>query len=156
MKQSNAPTPTPLPRRLLLGLIFLAAAWSAGAAWNWNRSVHAPDPRIIIHTESDALAGARNFLTTAQINTSNYDLSQASSIAKDRLKGQTVWIIAWQPKPNATVTNKLSVIIYERGCAYTDELTSPTEGVSIDGVLIPGEYANITRRHFMLNSPKGQ
>jgi len=93
--------------------------------------------------------GARKFLALAQISTSGYDLSQTSRITKDRLKGQLVWRVIWLPKPDATLTNELVVLAYERGWFYTHEMGSTNEGVSFRG-----ELTNITRQHFVLEWPQ--
>ena len=129
----------------------LAAFGVAGAAWNWNRLVRSPDPGIVIRTEAEAVEGARKFLAAAQISRSAYDVSQASGITKDRMKGQIVWRIVWLPKPDSMLTNKLVVLASERGWFYTDEMSSTNEGVSIQG-----DLTNITRQHFVLEWPKGQ
>lgn len=95
MNNSESPNTNPSRQRLVLGLMFLAAIGVAVAAWNWNQLVHLPDPNIMIHTETEAVEGARKFLAAARIDTNGYDLSQASDISKDRLKGQISWLIVW-------------------------------------------------------------
>jgi hypothetical protein len=136
-------------RWLVLGFLLLVAVGAAGESWYWNQRVHAPDPGIVIRTESEAVEGARKFLAAANISTSAYDLSSASGVTRDSLKGQIVWRIMWSPRTNATVTNDLVALASERGRFYTDEMSSTNEGVSIQG-----DLTNITRRSFVLEWPK--
>lgn len=121
-------------RRLVLGLVLFIAVVAAGASWNWNRLVHLPNPEIVIHTESEAVEGAREFLAAAKIETSDYDISHASHITTDRLKGRIVWQIVWQAKPDTKTTNKLSVLVSETGWFYTNEKSGSNQGITIEGV----------------------
>ena len=114
----------------MLGLVLFVAA---GAAWNWNRLVHLPDPDIVIRTESEALAGAREFLAAARIGTSDYDISHASYITSDRMKGRICWCIFWLAKPEARNTNKLSVLVSETGWCHANKMISTNQGVEING-----------------------
>ena len=126
-------------------MMLLTAIGVAGAAWYWNRLVHSPDPRIMIRTEGEAIEGARKFLAAAHISMSGYDLSQASGITKDRLKGQRIWRISWLPKQDAMLTNNLVVVASETGWFYTHQMSSTNEGISIEG-----DLTNITREPFRL------
>jgi len=104
----------------------------------------------VIHTEADAIEGARRFLAASRITTSGYDLSRATGITKNRLKGQVVWRIVWSMK-DAAFTNELVVLACERGWFYTDEMASTNEGVSIQG-----DSTSITRQHFVLKWPQAK
>jgi hypothetical protein len=150
MDMLETPNRKPAGRRLTLGLMLVAATGLAGAAWYWNQRVHAPDPEIVIRTEAEAIDGARRFLAAAQIDTSGYDLSQASGITKSRLKGQIVWRVVWLSRPDATFTNKIAVLAFEGGGFYTYEMRSPT-----NGIVIEGDLTNITRMPSM-KWPKAQ
>lgn len=95
------------------------------------------------------MEGAIKFLAAAHISTSAYDLSRASGITRDRLKGQTVWRIVWSPRTDATVTNELVALASESGWFYMDAMSSTNEGISIEG-----DLTNITRKHFVLEWTK--
>ena len=141
-------------RRLVLGLMFLVAVGVASATWNWNRLVHLSDPDIVFHTKAEAVDGARQFLAAAKISTSDYDISHASYSTPDRLKGLIVWRIVWLAKPDATLTNKLSVLASETGWFYMNERISTNVGIKIEGNF--RDLTNITRQHLVWKSPEAQ
>ena len=145
----KTPNRKPVGRLLVWGLILLAATAATGAAWYWNQRVHAADPGVVIRTEAEAIQGARKFLIAARVGTSGYDLSQASGVTRDRLKGQIVWRVVWGPRAEAALTNQLAVLAEERGWFSVKEMSSTDEGIAIQG-----DLTNITREYFKLGGPK--
>ena len=152
MKHTQSTNSYSSRRWLLYGLVLFVAVVAAGVSWNWNRLVQLPGPDIVIHTESEAFSRAREFLATAQIGTSNYDISHASYIAKDRLKGHMVWRIVWLAKPDAETTNKLSVLASETGWLYTNERISSNQWVAIEGAKTNQSSFIITRNPYTVVS----
>ena len=137
-------------RRLMFWLMLFVAIVAAGAAWNWNRLVHLPDPDIVIHTESEAVDSAREFLAAAKIDTSDYDISHATYITAERMKGQIVWLIVWLAKPDAKTTNRLSVLVSETGWFSTNERTGSNQGCRIEGAKTNQFNFNIIRNRYTL------
>ncbi len=135
-------------RQRILGLLLLAAVGAAGASWCWQRRVNAPDPRIVIRTDAEAIDSGRKFLAAAQVDTTEYDLSHVGRITTDVLKGYKVWVISW---PEKTTTNYLTILVYEIGYFCTDRMSTTNEGIEICGPL-----EDITRRRFVLEWPKAQ
>ena len=139
----------------MLGLVLFVAVVVAGASWNWNRLVHLPDPAIVIHTESEALDGAREFLAAAKIGTSDYDISHASYIATDKLKGAICWSIVWLAKSDAKTTNKLTVLVFETGWFHADIKIRSNQGIKIEGFKTNQFNFDITRSPYTLIPLKG-
>jgi hypothetical protein len=126
-------------RKRILGLILMVAIGATGVSWYSQQRANAPDPKIVIRTDEEALKGARKFLVFARVKTDNYDLSHPGKVTKDRFKGSPCWIVSW---PAKTPAEDIVVLVGEEGWFSTSE-TSPT-GKEIE---ITGDLKEIYLRH---------
>ena len=138
----------PYIRQTVLGFALLVTAAAAGASWLWNRHVQAPDPRIEIRTDAEAVQASLAFLAAAQVNTNGFDLSNPVSITKDRFKGDINWRVAWLPKEDATLTNHLVVLAKETSFFWTvDRSALGYDDMETSGFMRNGILVHVRRQH---------
>lgn len=124
MENTRSNRTKPVSRLLGLSLLLFAAIWGTCECWLWNLREQADDPAILIHSGGEAVRGARKFFVLRKAEAADYDLTKVGSLTQSRCKGQPAWIIDWVVKPSVGHTNKLVVLVTERGWLFTADDSS--------------------------------
>lgn len=113
--------------------------------WKWSISPRSAKVEVVIRTEKEATDAALDFLARAGVYGAGHEVSALPTIASDTIKGQRIWRVSLPLMNKSFTQSNLVVLVYETGLFRCDEMTSESEGTTIEG-----DSKKVYRKHFVL------